>query len=135
VLATGQSLEVKCRARAILDKLAIYEPGGDVVNGLKVRLTADRVILKPGEAVKLTTTLCNMTDKPLNVYVGYTHCGNYIECGSALRQAVPAPGKPASEIEPKCTVGFCGTGTGPIYVTIAPKSAFTYETPAMLNAR
>lgn len=131
-LTTGRSIEFTRRARAILDALAIYEPGGEIVNGLKVRLGADRDTVKPGDTVKLTTRLCNMTAKPLNVMVGYTTCGNYFECGSALFRINPVPGKPAAEIAPKCQVGFCGTGAGPIYVTLAPKSVLNYETTATL---
>ena len=132
-LAAGPSAEFARRARAILDSLAIYEPGGEIVNGLKIRLTADRAVVKAGETIKLTTTLCNMTDKPLNVMVGYTPCGNYFECGFGLRRVHSAPGKPVTEFEPKCTTGFCGTGAGPIYVTLAPKRGLTYETPVTVT--
>ena len=131
-LGKGRSVEFTRRANAILDALAIYELGGEVVNGLKVRLTADRATIKVGETVKWTTILCNMTDKPLNVMVGYTTCGNYFECGSALRRTNSVPGKPADDVEPKCQVEFCGTGAGPIYLTLAPKHIFKYETRAVL---
>jgi hypothetical protein len=128
-LAMRRSLELTRRAQRILDALAIHEPGGAVVNGLKVRLSADRTKVKAGEAVTLTTTLCNMTDTRLNVMVGHTTCGNYFECGLALRRAQPVPGKPAAEVEPKCRVGYCGTGAGPIYVTLPPKSVVRFHTP------
>jgi hypothetical protein len=131
-LAKGRGLEFTRRARAILDSLAIFEPGGIVVNGLKLRLSADRAAVKAGETVQLTTTLCNMTAKPLNVKVGYTTSGNYFECGAALRRALAAQGKPAAEVEPKCQAGFCGTGAGPIYVTLPPKSVLSFQTQAAL---
>src|SRR5262245_35125228 len=63
-LRSPPSAEFECRARAILRTLAIYEPGGEVVGGLKLRLTADRTAVKAGETVTFTTTLCNMTDRP-----------------------------------------------------------------------
>ncbi len=129
-LALKRGLEFTRRAQALLEALAIHEPGGEVVKGLKLRLSADRTTVKPGESVTLTTTLCNMTDRPLNVRVGHTTCGNYLECGSALRRAQPVPGKPAAELEPKCKVGFCGTGAGPIYVTVPAKRALRFQTQA-----
>lgn len=127
-LGSSRSLEFRRRAEAILETLAIYEAGGEIVNGLKVRLSADRA--KAGDSLKLTTTFCNMTDKPLNVMVGYTTCGNYFECGAALRRVDLASGKPV-EVEAKCQVGFCGTGAGPMYVTIAAKSVVRFETLVM----
>jgi hypothetical protein len=129
-LAMKRGLEFTRRAEALLEALAIHEPGGEVVKGLKLRLSADRTTVKPGETVTLTTTLCNMTDRPLNVKVGYTTCGNYLECGAALRQDRPVPGKPAAELRPKCKVGFCGTGAGPIYVTVPAKRALRFQTQA-----
>ena len=131
-LGKGRSVEFTRRANGILDALAIHEPGGDVVNGLKVRLTADRTTLKAGESIKLITTLCNMTDKPLNVMVGYTFCGNYFECGYALRRAQFVQGKPTPDVVPNCQAGFCGTGAGPMYVTLPAKSTVKFETPAAL---
>jgi hypothetical protein len=129
-LGQGGSVEFVRRASAILDSLAVYLPGGEAVNGLKLRLTADRDTVRMGETVKLTTALCNMTDKPLNVYIGYTYCGTYLECGSALHRAAPAvKGKELGEVAPQCKVGFCGTGAGPMYVTVPPKGLVTFQTP------
>jgi hypothetical protein len=134
-LASGRALEFRRRAQSILNALAIHEPGGEVVNGLKLRLTADRAAVKPGESIKLTTTLCNMTDRPLNVLVGYTTCGNYLECGSALRCVKPGALQATAEVEPKCQVGFCGTGAGPIYLTVPAKSVVSFETQAVLGSQ
>jgi hypothetical protein len=129
-LTRGRSVEFVRRAQSILQALEIYEPGGEMVNGLKVRLTADHATVKSGETVTITTTLCNMTSKPMNVRVGYTTCGNYFECGAILHRTAPNPSKGLAEIAANCQVGFCGTGTGPIFVTLPPKSATKYETPA-----
>jgi hypothetical protein len=132
-LGQASSVEVLRRIRAILETLAIYQPGGDVVDGLKLRLTADRAAVKMGETVNLRTVLCNMTEKPLNVYIGYTYCGTYFECGSALHRAAPVvKGKLLSDTPARCEVGFCGTGAGPIYVTVQPKSLVGFHTPATL---
>ncbi len=133
VQTAGRNLELVCRVRKILDDLAIYEPGGEIVSGLKLRLTADRDRVKPGDPVTLTTTLCNMTGKPLNVLLGHTTCGNYLECGAALRRAQAVPGRPTAEFEPKCQVGFCGTGAGPIYLTVPAKSVARFTMQATLD--
>jgi hypothetical protein len=126
-LATARTVEFARRAQSILDALAIHEPGGDIVNGLKIRLTAERESVKLGSTFKLTTHLCNMTAKPLNVRVGYTTCGNYFECGTALRRIDAA--SPGGEGEPKCNVGgFCGTGAGPIFVTVPARTALRFDT-------
>lgn len=74
VLASKPSLELATRATRLLEKLAIHEDGGPVVNGLKVRLSADRAMVKPGDQFKFTTWLCNMTDEDLNLYIGYSLC-------------------------------------------------------------
>ncbi len=134
-LKTKRSLEFTRRVQTILDALAIHEPGGPVVDGLKVRLIVEGAPAKVGDKARLVTILCNMTDKPLNVMVGYTTCGNYFECGSALRRVAPAKGKDG-EIEAKLLVGgFCGTGAGPIYVTLPAKTAVPFETPTKLMHR
>src|SRR5262245_29526492 len=85
-LAGNRSPEFTARARNILRSLAIHEPGGEAVNGLKIRLTADRESAKPGDPVKLVMSLCNMTDREMNVHVGYSTCGNYFACGATLRR-------------------------------------------------
>jgi hypothetical protein len=128
-MAAPPSAEFEHRARAILQTLVIYEPGGEVVNGLKLRLTADRTMVKIGERVMLTTMLANMTDRPMNIQYGYSTCGNYFACGSTLRQPLRLFGA-EWEASPQWKVGFCGTGAGPLFVTVAPRSMFVYQTPA-----
>jgi hypothetical protein len=125
-LAAPRSAEFARRAQAILRQLAIYEPGGEISNGLKLCLTADRDSVKVGESLKLTTTLCNMTEKPLTVRVGYSYCGNYFERGSTLRLVQPDP--KGKELLPQWQVGFCGTGAYPLYVTVPPRSVLAYTT-------
>ena len=127
-LRAPPSAEFEQRARALVRELAIHEPGGPVVNGLKVRLLVDRDTLRTGQTVKLTTILGNMTDGPLNVCVGFTTCGNYFTAGSTVRDVVPS-GKTAKEVAPRWLVGFCGTGAGPMFLTLPPKGTQTYETP------
>ncbi|HZZ81732.1 MAG TPA: hypothetical protein VFE62_24740 [Gemmataceae bacterium] len=126
-VASAPTVEFARRAQTILDALAIHEPGGDIVNGLKLRLTVEHASIKLGSTFKLTTHLCNMTAKPLNVRVGYTTCGNYFECGTSLRRLDPA--SPNGEAQPKLNIGgFCGTGEGPIFVTIPARSMLRFDT-------
>ncbi|GIW80700.1 MAG: hypothetical protein KatS3mg105_2507 [Gemmatales bacterium] len=106
-----------------MDRLAIYDGGGKVVNGLKIKLEASKKTIRLGDNVTFTTVLSNMTDKPMNVQVGYTTCGNYFGCGSSLR--VLKDGKP---VPGQWRVGICGTGAGPIYVTIPARSFVKYTT-------
>jgi hypothetical protein len=131
-LASPRSAEFAQRARGILRQLAIYEPGGAVVGGLKLRLTADRDTIKPGEAVTLTTTLCNLTDKPLTVQVGFSTCGNYFACGSTVRRVVPAgpKDKGPKELVPDPQFGVCATGARLMFATIPPKGLVSYEVTA-----
>jgi hypothetical protein len=131
-VVAAPSCEFKRRAEKLLERLAIYEPGGEVVGGLKLRLTADRDKVKPGETVKLTTAVCNMTDKPVTVQVGYSYMGHYFECGARLRRVVPAgpKDKGPTEVSGQWQVGFCGTGARPLFATVPPKSLLTYTAPA-----
>jgi hypothetical protein len=127
-LAARPSYECQRRILKLLEPLAIYEPGGEVVNGLKLRLTADRDTVKLGEAVKLTTAVCNMTEKPITVQVGYSPPGYYFACGARLRRVVPAGPKDKGPVElaGQWQVGFCGTGARPLFATIPPKSLLNY---------
>jgi hypothetical protein len=130
-MKTNNSLEFRRRTAMILEKLAIYEPGGQVVAGLKVRLTIDRESVRMGDTVIFTTSLANMTDQPMNLQVGFTTCGNYFECGSVLCRK--APGNKDSE--PKWIVGFCGTGAKGILATLPAKSVKQFQVPGKLTSR
>jgi hypothetical protein len=130
-LKTPGSLEFRRRAEAILRQLAIFEPGGEVVGGLKVRLTLDRDAARAGESVTFTAALANMTTQPMNLEVGFTTCGNYFECGSLLNRR----GAKGGDEPPNWCVGFCGTGAKAILATIPPRSVVEYRLPAQLVAK
>jgi hypothetical protein len=127
-VAGAQSLELAARGRRILNQLAIHEPGGEVVAGLKLRLTASQETIKHGQVVWLTSHLANMTHQDLNVQVGYTTCGNYFECGSTLRRIL----HDGKEEQPAWKVGFCGTGAGPVFQTLPPRSVVAFQTQVAL---
>lgn len=127
-VASARGLEFTTRARRVLDRIAIFEPGGEVVNGLKLCLTADRDGVRSGQTLWLTTTVANLTHQDLNVKVGYTTCGNYFECGAAVRRVV-ADGK---EEEPGWWTFHCGTGAGPIFQTVRARAVVTFKTSAAL---
>lgn len=130
-MKTNNSLEFRRRTAMILEKLAIYEPGGPVIAGLKVRLTIDRDAVRMGDTVVFTASLANMTDQPMNLEIGYTTCGNYFECGSVLCRT--AAGQKDSE--PKWIVGFCGTGAKAILATLPAKSVKQFQIPAKLISK
>jgi len=136
-LTGSPSYELQRRVLNLLGPLAIYEPGGEVVGGLKLRLTADRDKVKVGEAVKLTTAVCNMTEKPITVQVGYSPTGYYFACGSRLHRVVAAGAKDKGpqELPPRWQVGFCGTGAQPLFITVPPKSLVNYEATATLTQK
>lgn len=105
--------------------------GGEVVDGLRIRLSLDKQTIRPGETVHVTTTLMNLTDKPMQIEVGYTTSGNYFEAGSAFTNTFApgstgqaAPLKPASNL-----IGVCGTGAHAIVKTIEPMSTLSYKAP------
>src|SRR5262249_51640576 len=88
--------------------------------------------VKPGETVKLTTAVCNMTDKPITLQVGYSYMGHYFEGGARLCRVEPAgpKDKGPAEVSGKWCVGFCGTGAHPLFATVPPKSLISYTAPA-----
>lgn len=108
-----------------------FAGGGEVVDGLRIRLEVDKTALRPGDKVNITTTLMNLTDKPMQLEVGYTTTGNYFESGSALTGSFTTGATGASAAtRPQWTVGMCGTGAHAIVKTIEPMSTLTYTTPA-----
>jgi hypothetical protein len=128
-LTAAPSCEVQRRVETLLKRLAIYEPGGEVVSGLKLRLTPDRETVKTGETLKLTTTLANMTEKPIAVFLGSSTPGNAFSHGHALRRVAPAGprGKDTAEFLPQVQHAGCGTGDYPLFATIPPTSVLRCE--------
>lgn len=129
VLQAKPSLELTRRVESILWNLEVDEDNAPIINGLKICLKADRNRVKPGETVTFTAKLCNVTDKDLNVKVGYSHCGNYFEQGFAFRRFE----EPHREVRAECHFGFCGTGAYPLFVTIPAKSVVEYSTVAQFG--
>jgi hypothetical protein len=132
LLAEKPPLEVVMRATRLLERLAIHEDGGPVVNGLKVRLTADRETVVPGEQFHFTTWLCNMTAEDLNVNIGDSLHGNRVTEGTVFRRLEgDASGtKHEPQLYSKRGFGLCGTGAYPLVVTVPAKSALTFRTEA-----
>lgn len=129
-LTTNPSLEVATRLKEIIRKLSIRDDAGAPAGDLQVRLVADKKSVKPGDAVKFTVTLFNLSEDDLNVQVGYTTCGNYFECGSAFRRLEVGPNKETKEVPAGCRVGFCGTGAGPIFDTLPGEGTVEFAVPA-----
>jgi hypothetical protein len=127
-LKKPHSLEFRCRAEKLLTQLAIFAPGGEVVGGLKLCLALDRDRARRGDTIVFTTTLVNMTDKPMNLEVGYSTCGNYFECGAVLKLR-SADDK---DQDVKWVVGFCGTGATALLRTLPAKSIVQFQLPAKL---
>jgi hypothetical protein len=128
-LADNPSLEVAVRLKQILRKVMVRADAGPPSGDLQVRLTADQKGIKPGATVKFTVTIFNLADEDLNLQTGYSYCGNYIKCGYAFRRI--ADGKQElGEIEPRCLVGFCGTGAYPLIETVLAEGALEYSVTA-----
>lgn len=114
-----------------VERIRQFVGGGEVVDGLRVRLSLDKQAIRPGDTVHITTTLMNLTDKPMQLEVGYTTSGNYFEAGSAFVNSFTtgstgqaAPLKPASML-----IGVCGTGAHAIVKTIEPMATLSYTAP------
>jgi hypothetical protein len=135
--AGGKSLELVARAQQLLRKLAIFEPGGKVVSGLKLVLKADREAVKLGDTLILTTSLCNMTDKDMNVMVALSDLPHNFAGGGALRNVVPpAGGKGAAAEMDLHLIESGGLGAEVrlhgIHRTVPARSAVMYNTHATL---
>ena len=125
VLRKNDHPEARSRIERILMRC---QGGGDIVNGLQITLRTNSKIVRVGESFMLTSEIKNTTDKPVNLYVGYSTGGPDFLSGSALR-VVNAPHGFATG---RWLVGFCGTGAGPLFRTIAPGATISYELPAAL---
>ncbi len=124
--------EFRQRAQRILD---LYDGGGEPANGLKLKLAVDKTAVKPGDSVTFTMMLGNLTERRLNVQVGYSTCGNYFECGKAFR-CVEAPEREGGNAvlqAPTCTALFCGTGAGSLFITLNPYSSVQFKAQAALR--
>lgn len=128
VLARQPVEAVAERARRALQICAIDAP---VENGVKLGLAADKVRLAPGDAVTLTSTLCNLTDAPITLWVGMSPSGNALENGAMLARPVPPDSKGAfaGVIEARWHVGFCGTGAQAVVVVVEPWSVQQFAMP------
>lgn len=118
------SVEVRARAAALLDAL---EGGGPTVNGLKLFLSTDRKSARPGDRIVFATRLVNRTAEPMNLYVGYSTGGPDFESGEALQTSPGGAGR--------WTVGCCGNGAGPLFITIPAGGEARFEAPATLEVK
>lgn len=122
VLAKNDDPEMRSRVKQILRQC----DGGAVVNGLKLKLrTETRKPVRLGESFTLVTEVQNTTDKPVNLYLGYSTGGVDFLSGAALHCISGATVSRAGWM-----VGFCGTGAGPLFQTIHPDQALVFELPA-----
>lgn len=129
-LSEKRSLEFDLRARRLLRKLAIYEPGGgEVVNGLRLRLTMDRDSLRQSQVLHLTTMIANLSPQPMRICMGPTPIFNEWENGGKLQRL---EGEKA--VEPRWHVAL--NVTGPVaFQTLAPKSFFEFKTRVVFLLR
>jgi hypothetical protein len=125
-LAAKPNLEVASRLRDIIRKLSIRDDAGPASGNLQVRLVSDRKAIKVGDTVRFTVTLFNLGEEDLNVQVGYSTCGNYFECGSAFQRLDAGASKEGKPMASRCRVGFCGTGAGPLIVTVPAEGSVEY---------
>ena len=112
--------------------LRICEIDAPIENGVKTGLVADQAKLLPGNPLQLTSTICNVTDAPIAMFLGMSYSGNVLQNGLALAQQVPpeTEGAHAGMVHARLgSVGFCGTGAGPIVVVVKPWTAVEFVTP------
>lgn len=139
VLVKKPPAEVAERAERAL---RICEIDAPIENGVKVGLRVDQKRVLPGDPIRFTSTLCNLTDAPVAVFLGMSYSGNVLENGSALAQQVAADTEGAIEglIQARLgAVGFCGTGARPLVVLVKPWAthefvmSLEYRTEAKAN--
>ena len=65
-------------ARRLVELLDL---GGQAVDGLKIRLAADKTAVAPGGEIEFAITLCNLTEKAKILRPFYLPGVNYFECG------------------------------------------------------
>jgi hypothetical protein len=90
-LAGNPSLEVAVRLREIIRKLAIHDDAGPAAGDLQVRLFADKKAVKPGELVKFTVTLFNLSDEDLNVQTATAPAATTSSAARLSAVSMPAP--------------------------------------------
>ena len=128
-LAGKPSPEVAQRLRMVLELL---DGGGQAVHGLKLNLESDRTAAKLDDTVALTVTLCNVTDKPIRVFVGDGGMNNtnIFACGGALRRVRGEGEKPAAgSLVKGNTIDFSSApmARAAQVVTIEPLTVQKYE--------
>jgi hypothetical protein len=121
-----------CRARAER-ALALCSIDAPAENGVKVGLRSDRTTVAPGDAVTLTATIGNVTDRPIAIYLGMSFSGNALENGLALQQC-DRDGA-AGDQGRFGRVGFCGTGAHAIVEVVPPWSTKQFTTLAIYHER
>ncbi len=129
VLAQSRDPGVRARAERALPICEVTAPAE---NGLKTGLTADRTTLALGETVTLTTTLCNVGDRPIAIYLGMSYSGNVLENGLAVQALAPDGAAEPARMAP---VGFCGTGAKPIVVPLQPYTSQRFTLTATLRPK
>ena len=116
VLATTKDAACRTRAERALALCVVDAP---VANGVKVGLAAERKEVVPGQVVNLTATVCNVTDKPIALFVGLLD--NVLEDGTALQQCA-ADGAVLGQAR-FCGRAHCGFGLVPIVEVLPPWSS------------
>lgn len=133
VLAAEPSAEASRRAQ---QALRICEIDAPIEKGLKVGLAADVEKVKSGESIRLTTTLCNVSDQPIALYLGMSYSGNVLENGLSLarQDATNEKGETSWTQARFGAIGFCGTGAQPIIVKIEPWTTREFSTQLELRS-
>jgi hypothetical protein len=118
-LATCKDPGFRDRAERALAICAVDAP---VDNGVKVGLRADHGEVKPGETVTFTATVCNVSDKPVALFLGMSYSGNVLQNGLALQRRDGEQARFGS-------VGFCGTGAQALVAQLPAWSSKEFTMP------
>jgi len=109
--------------------------GCQISNGLKIELTADKSFLNYAEEVTLTTTLTNVGNTTIQVRVGYSTGGVYLQNGSAYLLSF----QPSNDAKKRKYSyeghGYCGTGAYPYHAELTPNEKITYSVCGKLKGR
>ncbi|MDX1564193.1 MAG: hypothetical protein R3236_02250 [Phycisphaeraceae bacterium] len=135
--AAATDPEVRNRLQQVIQAIENREqPGGEVVDGIRLGVKASQETIRPGETVTIETFMTNTTNHLIQIQVGYTPTGNYFESGSALHQLATRleAGHPEGKVVKEWKratpqVMVCGTGARAIYKTLRPGQTVTYSCP------
>lgn len=93
-------------------------------------LEANNKKVVAGKPVILRTTIVSQHDVPVSLRVGSSIGGVVFESGSAFHVIATSATGVAHEVRADPLVGYCATGSVPLFIRLTSSKSYTYETTA-----